>query len=47
MDETTAVIYGLDLTPLLENEKLNPGEYVLGFLDRFRQDVSTRLAKLG
>ncbi len=47
VDETTAVIFGLDLTPLLENEKLNPGEYVLGFLDRFRQDVSTRLAKLG
>jgi LmbE family N-acetylglucosaminyl deacetylase len=47
VDETAAVIFGLDLTPLLENEKLNPSEYVLGFIDRFKQDVSTRLAKLG
>jgi LmbE family N-acetylglucosaminyl deacetylase len=47
VDETTAVIFGLDLTPLIENEKLNPSEYVLGFIDRFKQDVSTRLAKLG
>jgi hypothetical protein len=47
VDETTAVIFGLDLTPLIENEKLNPSEYVLGFIDRFKQDVSTRLANLG
>jgi hypothetical protein len=47
VDASSAVIYGIDLTPLIENEKVNPAEYVLGFIDRFKQEVTTRLAKLG
>jgi hypothetical protein len=47
VDQTTAVIFGIDLTPLVEDEKLDPAEYILGFIDRFQRDVSTRLAKLG
>jgi len=46
VDAASAVIFAVDLTPLVENEKLNPAEYVLGFIDRFKQEVSTRLAKL-
>jgi LmbE family N-acetylglucosaminyl deacetylase len=46
VDATTAVIYGVDLTPLVEDENLNPTEYILGFIDRYKQEVSARLAKL-
>jgi len=47
VDQTTAVIYGVDLTPLIKDEDLDPTEYILGFIDRFKREVSTRLAKLG
>lgn len=47
VDQTTAAIFAVDLTPLLQDEKLDPSEYILGFIDRFQRDVSTRLAKLG
>jgi hypothetical protein len=46
VDQTSAVIYGVDLTPLVENENLDPAEYVLGFIDRFKREVSHRLAEL-
>jgi LmbE family N-acetylglucosaminyl deacetylase len=47
VDQTTAASFAVDLTPLVENEKLDPAEYILEFIDRFKSDVSTRLAKLG
>jgi LmbE family N-acetylglucosaminyl deacetylase len=46
VDQTTAVIYGIDLTPLIKDDSLDPSEYVLGFIDRFKREISTRLAKL-
>ena len=46
VDESTAIIYGVDLTPLIENVTLDPTEYILGFIENFRREVSTRLAKL-
>lgn len=46
VDESTAVIYGVNLTPLMDDEALDPGEFMLGFIDRFRQEVTARLAKL-
>jgi hypothetical protein len=46
VDQSTAVSFAVDLTPLLENEKLDPAEFILGFIDRFKGDVSTRLARL-
>ena len=46
MDETEAIIYAIDLTPLVENEKLDPQEYMAAFINRFADDVSSRLAKL-
>ena len=46
VDQTSAVIFGIDLTALLEDEKLDPAEYILGFIDRFQRDVSSRIAKL-
>jgi LmbE family N-acetylglucosaminyl deacetylase len=46
VDETNAIIYALNLAPLIEDEKLDPGEYIAGFINRFASDVSNRLAKL-
>jgi LmbE family N-acetylglucosaminyl deacetylase len=46
VDQTTAASFAVDLTPLVENEELDPAEFILGFVDRFKNDVSTRLAKL-
>ena len=46
VDETEAIIYAIDLTPLVENEKLDPQEYMAAFINRFAADVSSRLAKL-
>lgn len=47
VDQSSAVTFAVDLTPLVEDEKLDPAQYILGFVDRFRNDVATRLAKLG
>ena len=46
VDAASAVIYGVDLTPLIVDEKLSHSDYILGYIDRFKQEVTTRLAKL-
>ena len=46
VDESTSLIYGLDLTPLIANERLDISEYLGGFLSRFAREVSSRIAKL-
>jgi len=46
VDESQALIYGLDLTPLIQDEKLDVGQYVQGFIDRFKSEISSRIAKL-
>jgi hypothetical protein len=46
VDQTTAASFAVDLTPLVEDENLDPAEFILAFIDRFRNDVSARLAKL-
>jgi LmbE family N-acetylglucosaminyl deacetylase len=46
VDQTTAASFAVDLTPLVENENLDPAEFILEFIDRFRKDVAARLAKL-
>jgi LmbE family N-acetylglucosaminyl deacetylase len=46
VDESTSIIYGIDLTPLIENEALEIRAYVAGFIDRFAREISDRLAKL-
>ncbi len=45
-DVATSVNFGIDLTPLIEDDKLDPGKYIQGFIDRFAQEVSGRLGKL-
>jgi len=46
VDESTALIFGIDLTPLIENDRAEVGGYVQGFIDRFASEVSGRIAKL-
>ena len=46
VDESTSLIFGIDLTPLIEDEQLDVGEYINGFINRFAREVSSRIAKL-
>jgi LmbE family N-acetylglucosaminyl deacetylase len=46
VDESTSLIFGTDLTPLIEDDQLDAREYILGFIHRFAQEVSSRIAKL-
>jgi len=46
VDESTSLIFGIDLTPLVEDEQLEVGEYVDGFIQRFAKEVSSRIARL-
>jgi len=45
-DVATSVNFGIDLTPLIEDDQLDPARYIQGFIDRFAQEVSGRLGKL-
>ena len=45
-DETTGLNLAMDLTPLIENENADPVEFVLGFIERFRDEVARRIRKL-
>jgi len=42
-DQESALSFAMDLTPLVEDPALPIADYVLGFVDRFRADVSRRL----
>ncbi len=44
-DKATQLIFGMDLTPLVLDETKDIVEFVCGFIDRFRDDVSARLLK--
>ena len=45
-DITSAMIFAMDLTPLVKEPKLDIAEYVTKHIERFRQEVSKRLGKL-
>ncbi len=44
-DVIDAATYALDLTPLVTDPALSIEDFVLGYLDQFREDVRTRLAR--
>jgi len=46
VDESTSLIFATDLTPLIENRQLEAGQYIQGFINRFAEEVSRRIAKL-
>ncbi len=45
VDKTTMLIFGMDLTPLAQDETLDIVEYVTGFIDKFKADVTQKLSK--
>ena len=45
VDAAQMINFGVDLTPLIENEKLDPAEYIGGFVQRFAEDVNRRVKK--
>jgi LmbE family N-acetylglucosaminyl deacetylase len=45
VDAAQMINFGIDLTPLIQDDKLDPAEYIAGFVRRFAEDVSGRLAK--
>ena len=44
-DAATQLIFGMDLTPLIADESRDIVDYVAGFIDRFRDDVKTKLSR--
>jgi LmbE family N-acetylglucosaminyl deacetylase len=44
-DAANQLIFGMDLTPLVADETRDIVEYVGGFIDRFRDDVKTRIRR--
>jgi LmbE family N-acetylglucosaminyl deacetylase len=45
VDQSEALAFAMDLTPLVRDETLDIVDYVTGFIDRFRVDVVARLRK--
>lgn len=46
IDNAASMIYGMDLTPLIENESLGICEYIRGYIERFSKDVTDRISKV-
>jgi LmbE family N-acetylglucosaminyl deacetylase len=46
VDESTALIFATDLTPLMNDQQCDPLNYVQGLIDHFAKEVSGRIAKL-
>lgn len=45
VDAAHMINFGVDLTPLIQNDKLDPAEYIAGFVQRFAEDVNARVKK--
>ena len=45
IDQSDALAFAMDLTPLVRDDSLDVVEHVTGFIDRFRADVVTKLGK--
>jgi hypothetical protein len=46
VDKSESLIFGIDLTPLMGEGKLDAAGYIQAFIDRFAREVSSRIAKL-
>lgn len=44
-DTATQLIFGMDLTPLVADESMDIVDYTTRFIEQFREDVKTKLAK--
>ncbi len=43
VDQSPQLTIAMDLTPLVQNDSLDVVDYVLGFIDRFKAEVTTKL----
>jgi LmbE family N-acetylglucosaminyl deacetylase len=46
IDQSNALIYAMDLTPLIEDDHLDITSYVLDYIKRFESDVKKRIEKM-
>ncbi|HZK39913.1 MAG TPA: PIG-L family deacetylase, partial [Clostridia bacterium] len=46
VDASDSVTYGLDITDLVNNEDLSPAEFIAGFIDRFKNEITTRIERM-
>jgi LmbE family N-acetylglucosaminyl deacetylase len=44
-DQETAMQWAMDLTPLAEDDSIDPLDYAVGFIDRLKADVTARIRK--
>lgn len=44
-DQESAMQWAMDLTPLVQDETLDPVAFTVGFIDRLKSDVSSRIRK--
>jgi LmbE family N-acetylglucosaminyl deacetylase len=47
VDAGDAIVWGMDLTPLIEGGASDPARFVEEHIQRFRDDVKARIAKMG
>ncbi|UCF37181.1 MAG: PIG-L family deacetylase [Acidobacteriota bacterium] len=45
-DNETAMTWALDLTPLIHDDTMSVAEFTLKFIDKFREDVESKIARL-
>jgi len=45
VDAAQLISFGIDLSPLIEDETLDPVDYIDGFIGRFADEVSGRLRR--
>jgi len=45
-DSTSSLTYSMDLTPLIQDDQLDITEYIMGYIDRFKQDVYSKVKKM-
>jgi LmbE family N-acetylglucosaminyl deacetylase len=44
-DADKAITFAMDLTPLVNDPRLNPLKYVTGFIEQFREDVAQKVGR--
>jgi LmbE family N-acetylglucosaminyl deacetylase len=46
VDQTLGLSYGMDLTPLIEDDTLDPKAFILAQIQKFADDVAARIGKI-
>jgi hypothetical protein len=47
VDTTLGLSFGMDLTPLVKDDSIDPVDYIQQFVARFAEDVQSRLGRVG